>query len=113
MSFIAAHTTRIGVGVSVMIMPYRNPIATAKGLATLDRMSGGRLVAGIGAGWNEAEFAALGVPFRERGARTNEYLRLWQMCWAPGKVSFAGKFVSFTDMWRGRSVLPSDVEPLL
>jgi len=98
MSFIAAHTTRIGVGVSVMIMPYRNPIATAKGLATLDRMSGGRLVAGIGAGWNEAEFAALGVPFRERGARTNEYLRLWQMCWAPGKVSFAGKFVSFADM---------------
>ena len=75
MSFIAAHTTRIGVGVSVMIMPYRNPIATAKALATLDRMSGGRLVAGIGAGWNEAEFAALGVPFRERGARTNEYLR--------------------------------------
>src|ERR1700730_1136523 len=50
MSFIAAHTTRIGVGVSVMIMPYRNPIATAKGLATLDRMSGGRLVAGIGQG---------------------------------------------------------------
>src|SRR5580693_7215311 len=98
MSFIAAHTTRIGVGVSVLIMPYRNPIATAKALATLDRMSGGRLIAGIGVGWNKAEFAALGVPFRERGARTNEYLRLWQVCWAPGKVSFAGKFVSFADM---------------
>jgi probable F420-dependent oxidoreductase len=98
LSFIAAHTTRIGVGVSVLIMPYRNPIATAKALATLDRMSGGRLIAGIGVGWNEAEFAALGVPFHERGARTNEYLRLWQVCWAPGKVSFAGKFVSFADM---------------
>ena len=98
MSFIAAHTTRIGVGVSVLIMPYRNPIATAKALATLDRMSGGRLIAGVGAGWNEAEFAALGVPFHERGARTNEYLRLWQACWAPGKVSFAGKFFSFADM---------------
>ena len=61
-------------------------------------MSGGRLIAGIGVGWNEAEFAALGVPFHERGARTNEYLRLWQVCWAPGKVSFAGKFVSFADM---------------
>src|SRR6202040_2159121 len=84
--------------VSVLIMPYRNPIATAKALATLDRMSGGRLIAGIGVGWNEAEFAALGVPFHERGARTNEYLRLWQVCWAPGKVSFAGKFVSFADM---------------
>jgi len=98
MSFIAAHTSRIGVGVSVLIMPYRNPIATAKALATLDRMSGGRLTVGVGVGWNETEFAALGVPFHERGARTNEYLRLWQACWAPGKVSFAGKFVSFVDM---------------
>ena len=98
MSFIAAQTSRIGVGVSVLIMPYRNPIATAKALATLDLMSGGRLTVGGGVGWNEAEFAALGVPFHERGARTNEYLRLWQACWAPGKVSFAGKFTSFTDM---------------
>ena len=63
MSFIAAHTARIGVGVSVLIMPYRNPVATGKSLATIDRMSGGRLIAGVGAGWNEAEFAALGVPF--------------------------------------------------
>ena len=98
MSFVAAHTTSIGVGVSVLIMPYRNPIATAKALATLDLMSGGRLIAGIGAGWNEPEFNALGVPFRERGARTTEYLRLCKACWAPGKVSFAGKFCSFHDM---------------
>jgi probable F420-dependent oxidoreductase len=98
MSFIAAHTNRIGVGVSVLIMPYRNPIATAKSLATIDRMSGGRLIAGIGVGWNEAEFAALGVPFHERGARTTEYLRIWQACWAPGPVSFAGKFFAFSDM---------------
>jgi probable F420-dependent oxidoreductase len=98
MSFIAAHTSRIGVGVSVLIMPYRNPVATAKALATLDLMSAGRVTVGVGVGWNEAEFAALGVPFRERGARTNEYLRLWQACWAPGKVSFAGKFLSFADM---------------
>src|SRR3984893_2081848 len=98
MSFIAAHTTRIGVGVSVLIMPYRNPVATAKSLATIDRMSGGRLIAGVGVGWSEAEFAALGVLFHERGARTNEYLRLWQACWAPDKVSFAGRFFSFSDM---------------
>jgi probable F420-dependent oxidoreductase len=99
MSFVAAHTSRIGVGVSVLIMPYRNPVATAKALATLDRMSGGRVTVGVGVGWNEAEFAALGVPFHERGARTNEYLRLWQACWSPGKVSFAGKFLSFSDMF--------------
>jgi alkanesulfonate monooxygenase SsuD/methylene tetrahydromethanopterin reductase-like flavin-dependent oxidoreductase (luciferase family) len=93
LSFIAANTTRIGIGLSVLIVPYRNPIATAKALATIDRMSGGRLIAGIGAGWNEAEFNALGVPFHERGARTTEYLRVWQACWAPGEVSFAGRFV--------------------
>jgi probable F420-dependent oxidoreductase len=99
MSFVAAHTTRIGVGVSVLITPYRNPIATAKALATLDLMSGGRVTVGAGVGWNEAEFAALSVPFHERGARTNEYLRLWQACWAPGKVSFSGRFFSFADMF--------------
>jgi probable F420-dependent oxidoreductase len=98
LSFIAANTTRIRLGVSVLIVPYRNPIATAKALATIDRMSGGRLIAGVGAGWNEAEFNALGVPFHERGARTTEYLRIWQACWAPGKVSFAGRFVTFADM---------------
>src|SRR6201981_2101248 len=98
MSFIAAHTTRIGLGVSVLIVPYRNPIATAKSLATIDRMSGGRLIAGVGVGWNEAEFNALGVPFRERGARTTEYLRIWQACWAPGLVLFDGKFFSFANM---------------
>jgi probable F420-dependent oxidoreductase len=98
LSFIAAQTTRIRLGTSVLIMPYRNPIATAKMLATLDRMAGGRVIAGVGVGWNEAEFQALGVPFRERGARTTEYLRIWQACWAPGVVSFEGQFFSFTDM---------------
>jgi probable F420-dependent oxidoreductase len=98
LSFIAANTTRIGLGISVLIVPYRNPIATAKMLATIDRMSGGRLIVGVGVGWNEAEFNALGVPFHERGARTTEYLRVWQACWAPGKVSFSGRFVAFADM---------------
>jgi alkanesulfonate monooxygenase SsuD/methylene tetrahydromethanopterin reductase-like flavin-dependent oxidoreductase (luciferase family) len=77
LSFIAAHTTRIPLGTSVLIMPYRNPIVTAKMLATLDQMSGGRVIAGIGVGWSETEYSALGVPFHERGARTNEYLHIW------------------------------------
>jgi probable F420-dependent oxidoreductase len=95
---IAASTTGIRLGISVLIVPYRNPIATAKMLAAIDRISGGRLIAGVGVGWNEAEFAALGVPFHQRGARTNEYLRVWQACWGPDRVSFAGKFVQFSDM---------------
>jgi len=99
LSYVAANTSRIRLGVSVLIVPYRNPIATAKALATIDRMSGGRLICGVGVGWNEAEFAALGVPFRERGARTDEYLRVWQACWGADKGSFAGKFVQFADMY--------------
>jgi probable F420-dependent oxidoreductase len=98
LSYVAACTKRIRLGTSVLIMPYRNPVATAKMIATLDRMSEGRVIAGVGAGWNAAEFAALGIPFRERGARTTEYLRLWQACWAPDPVTFQGKFFSFADM---------------
>ncbi len=112
LSFIAANTTRIGLGVSVLIMPYRNPIASAKSLATIDRMSGGRLIAGIGVGWNEAEFNALGVPFHQRGARTTEYLRIWQACWAPGTVSFAGKFFAFSDMYVSPKPLQQPFPPI-
>ena len=99
LSYIAAGTKRIRLGTSVLILPYRNPVATAKMMATLDQMSGGRVIAGVGAGWNAAEFAALGVPFHERGARTTEYLRLWQACWAPDPVTFQGRFFSFANMY--------------
>jgi probable F420-dependent oxidoreductase len=99
LSYIAARTARIRLGTSVLIMPYRNPVATAKMMATLDQMSGGRLIAGVGTGWCEAEFAALGVPFHERGARTTEYLRIWQACWAPDPVTFHGRFFAFDDMY--------------
>ena len=98
LSYVAALTSNIMLGTSVLIMPYRNPVVTAKMLATLDQMSGGRAIAGIGAGWSEAEYAALGVPFRERGARTTEYLRLWQACWSPGPTTFHGRFFSFDNM---------------
>ena len=98
LSYVAALTSRISLGTSVLIMPYRNPIVTAKMIATLDQMSGGRAIAGVGAGWSQAEYAALGVPYHERGARTNEYLRLWQACWEPGPTTFKGRFFSFEDM---------------
>lgn len=99
LAYMGAATSRIRIGVSVLIVPYRNPIATAKALATIDRMSGGRVIAGVGVGWNEGEYAALGVPWKDRGARTNEYLRVWQACWGPDKVSFDGKFVQFSEMF--------------
>ena len=98
LSYVAARTSRIQLGTSVLIMPYRNPIVTAKMIATLDQMSGGRAIAGVGAGWTEAEYGALGVPYHERGARTNEYLRLWKACWEPGATTFHGRFFSFDTM---------------
>ena len=98
LSYVAAKTSSIRLGTSVLIMPYRNPIVTAKMVATLDQMSGGRAIAGVGAGWSEAEYDALGVPYRERGARTNEYLRLWKECWKPGPTTFHGRFHSFDAM---------------
>ena len=98
LAYVAARTSRVLLGTSVLIMPYRNPIVTAKSIATLDQLSGGRAIAGVGAGWNEAEYDALGVPFQQRGARTTEYLRLWQACWAPGTTTFHGRFFSFDQM---------------
>lgn len=98
LAYVAARTDRIRLGTSVLIMPYRNPIVTAKMVATLDQLSDGRAIVGIGAGWNEAEYAALDVPHQERGARTNEYLRLWKACWEPDPVTFHGRFFSFNDM---------------
>lgn len=98
LSYVAARTSRVMLGTSVLIMPYRNPVVTAKMFATLDQMSGGRAIAGVGSGWNEEEYKALGVPFRQRGARTDEYLRIWQACWEPGPTSFEGRFFSFNNM---------------
>ena len=98
LSYVAARTTKILLGTSVLIMPYRNPIVTAKMFATLDQMSGGRAIAGIGAGWNAEEYDSLGVTFQQRGARTNEYLRLWKACWEPGPTTFHGRFFSFDNM---------------
>ena len=98
LSFVAARTSRIMLGTSVLIMPYRNPVVTAKMIATLDQMSGGRAIAGVGSGWNQAEYDALGVPYRQRGARTSEYLRLWKECWKPGPTTFHGRYFSFDDM---------------
>ena len=98
LSYVAARTSRVLLATSVLIMPYRNPVVTAKMIATLDQMSGGRAIAGVGAGWSEPEYDALGVPYRQRGARTTEYLRLWQACWQPGPTTFHGRFFSFDDM---------------
>jgi probable F420-dependent oxidoreductase len=80
--WLAGVTERITLGTSVIILPYRSPLPVAKLLASVDVLSGGRLVFGAGVGWMEPEFAALGVPFRERASRTDEALELIRAVWA-------------------------------
>jgi probable F420-dependent oxidoreductase len=79
--WLAGVTERIGLGTSVIVLPYRSPLPVAKLLASVDVLSGGRLMVGVAVGWVEDEFEALGVPFRERGRRTDEAIQLFQTVW--------------------------------
>jgi probable F420-dependent oxidoreductase len=91
-TWLATITQRVHVGVSVLVIPYRNPVHTAKALATADYLSGGRVILGAGIGWWREEFEAVGVPFRERAARTDESLRIMKEIWTRPRVAFEGRF---------------------
>ena len=95
MAFAAAATTRLRLMTGVIILPLRNPLVLAKQVATLDRMSGGRIELGIGVGWLREEFEALGVPFAARGRRADEYVAAMRALWREESASFAGEFVRF------------------
>jgi len=79
--WLAGVTERIALGTSVIVLPYRSPLPVAKLLASVDVLSSGRLIVGVAVGWLEGEFAALGVPFRERGRRTDEAIELFRTVW--------------------------------
>jgi len=91
-TYLATITERIAVGTSVLVVPYRNPVMVAKALATADYLSGGRMILGAGAGWWREEFAALGVPFEDRAARTVEYLSIMKEIWTRPRIAFEGRF---------------------
>jgi probable F420-dependent oxidoreductase len=92
LAYVAAATTRIRLGTSVLIMPFYAPIVLAKQLATLDVLSAGRLNVGLGLGWSEDEYEATGVPFTQRGRRADEFLRCLDVVWTRDVVEFAGEF---------------------
>ena len=98
MAFLAAQTERIKLATSVLLLPHRNPILTAKTVATLDQFSKGRIILGGGAGWVENEFDALASNFADRGRRTDEYLRVCKACWRPDPISYTGTYHQFQDM---------------
>jgi len=91
-TYLTSITRRIHVGISVLVIPYRNPVVTAKALATADYLSQGRVILGAGVGGWREEFDALGVRFDDRAARTVEYLRLMKEIWKEPRVSFEGRF---------------------
>jgi probable F420-dependent oxidoreductase len=93
LTWAAACTNRIGLGTSVLVLPMRHPLPLAKELATLQNLSEGRLILGAGVGWLEAEFAALGAPFAERGRRMDEGIALMRAVWSQDPVSFAARHI--------------------
>ncbi len=95
LAFLAGVTERVRLGTGIVLLPQRNPVVLAKELASLDVVSGGRLIFGLGVGYLEAEFRALGVPFTGRGGRADEYIDAMRALWTEEQPSFAGEHVSF------------------
>jgi probable F420-dependent oxidoreductase len=91
MTWAAAATQHVGLGTTVLVLPLRPPVLLAKMLASVDWLSGGRVIVGTAGGWLEAEFDALGVPFDERGARTDETIEILRRCWSEDPIDFQGK----------------------
>jgi probable F420-dependent oxidoreductase len=95
LTFLGAHTERVLLATGIIILPQRNPVVLAKELASVDVLTGGRLVFGIGVGYLQPEFDAIGVPFDHKGSRTIEHLEAMQSLWYDDKPSYDGRFVRF------------------
>jgi len=95
MAYVAAATKRIKLATGILILPQHNPVIVAKQVATLDHLSGGRVLLGIGVGWLKEEFDILGASFPDRGSRTDEYVAAMRELWAAERPSFKGRYVNF------------------
>lgn len=95
LSFVAGASTRLNLGTAVMLAPLHSPAVLAKRVATLDRLSGGRMMLGLGIGWQQEEYAAVGAPFRARGARLEECMLAMRALWADSPATFHGEHWSF------------------
>ncbi len=98
LAFLAGCTEKIQLGMSVMVLPYRHPLYWAKIATTIDQLSAGRLIMGVGVGWMEEEFAAMGAPFRERGKVSDEQLTLLKQLWTKEHITFHGEHYQFDDI---------------
>jgi len=98
LAFLAGCTETIQLGMSVMVLPYRHPLHWAKIATTIDQLSTGRLIMGVGVGWMEEEFAAMNAPFKERGAVSDEQLTLLKQLWTEEHITFSGKYYNVNDI---------------
>lgn len=98
LAHVAGHTRTIGLATGIIILPQRNPVVLAKELASVDVLSGGRLIFGLGVGYIPKEFAACGVPFEERGPRTDEAIEVLRDLWTAEKPGFEGRFYRYADV---------------
>jgi probable F420-dependent oxidoreductase len=98
LAWATARTSRMELGTTVTILPYRHPLHTARLVSNLDRLSNGRFILGVGVGWALQEFVALGVRFEHRGLIANEYLRAMKVYWTEDVAYFSGNFVSFSEI---------------
>jgi probable F420-dependent oxidoreductase len=96
LAYLAGRTRRIHLGASVIVLPYRNALVAAKAAATVDQVSGGRFIFGVGVGWDEAEFVDLGLPFHERGRLSDDYLRAIKAAWSTDVPAYKGQYVTFS-----------------
>jgi len=98
LGMVAAVTERVRLGTTVLVLPHRHPVLAAKALATLDHLSGGRVILGAGVGWMREEIELLGAPFDERGAWSDEAIRVMRACWRDERTRFQGRFFAFPDV---------------
>jgi len=98
LTYCAAVTSRVRLGTGVIILPQRNPLVLAKELASLDALSNGRIIVGIGVGYLEPEFRALGAPFEQRGAVADDYLAAMRAIWSEERPAHRGRFVAFANV---------------
>ncbi|MGI8854899.1 MAG: LLM class F420-dependent oxidoreductase [Thermomicrobiales bacterium] len=95
LTFLAAQTRRVCLGTGIIILPQRNPLVLAKEIASLDVLCGGRFIFGVGVGYLEPEFRALGIPFADRGPRTDDYLAAMRAIWSETAPTYQGRFTQF------------------
>ena len=112
LAWLAGLTRRVELGFTVIVLPYRHPLETARMAATLDRISGGRLIFGIGVGWARQEFEVLGLPFEKRGAMTDDYIGALKAAWTQDVASYQGRFVSFKDIYTAPRPLQTPHPPI-